>query len=173
MKKSEKPSNRWNNIKNLKHKGFVHGSDLLQTGLGMSPSENYAETLVAGIITENFNKKKKKLHHAIAHSRIDNKGLRTPDISFFNIGKGIRNQNESPVIIELDSFDKKNYAIGLCRKTIGKHGVNEAFVLLVPDDLTKEFQWIKVEKKTCLPNVSISAILNIDLNTLLKFPKIL
>ena len=120
-KKITKYSNRWDDPKAIKHKEFQHGI----VGLGMSPAENFHETFISQNITQNFNYKRKK-HFAISHARIDTKGLKIPDVSFWE--KKDNYPSKALVVIELESHRSRSLAFTKCKDALDNHGIKEAFV---------------------------------------------
>ncbi len=153
-----KPRNRWDDPKAIRRKDFSQGA----VALGMSPAENLAETLFCQDLSEAYNRKRNRAHRAVHHARIDAKGLKIPDISFFTEGL------TAEVVIEVDEHKSKAQAIKKARNAIEKHGILEAFVHCLDTG-----QWLRVEPTPAgiagpTVQTSFSDVLGIDLGKLTK-----
>jgi hypothetical protein len=117
-----KPRNRWDDPKAIRRKGFAQG----HVGLGMSPAESFTETLFCHQFVAAYNRKRNRAHECIHHIRIDQKGLKIPDISFWDL-----HNNVAEVVVEVDEQKSKAGAVRKAKNAIEKHGVVEAFVYCI------------------------------------------
>ncbi|WP_250631630.1 hypothetical protein [Rhodoflexus caldus] len=151
------PRNRWDDPKSIRKQNFASGA----VTLGMSPAENLYETIFCQDLTEAYNRKKKRKYKAVHHARIDSKGLKIPDISFFN------RDLKAEVIVEVDERKSRAAAVRKSKNALEKHGVLEAFVYLFDTA-----EWLKIApapngKLTALPD-DYSEVLTIHLSELCK-----
>jgi len=122
MAKKIKYSNAYDDPKAIRSKNFAHGI----IGLGMAPWESQTETMIAHKIVLNFVKKRKKGYECIHHISIDKKGLKIPDVSFWELKNGYP---QTPlVVIEIDNHAAQSIAAKKCKDAISNHGIKEAFV---------------------------------------------
>ncbi len=112
-----KPRNRWDDPKSIRRKDFAQGAVAF-----MSPAESFVETVFCHNLAAMYNRKRKRTHKAIHHIRIDDKGLKISDVSFW-VGEAY-----AEVVIEVDEQSSKAQAIKKAKNAIEKHGVLEAFV---------------------------------------------
>jgi len=157
MSKKVKPSNAYDDPKTVKSKNFKHAI----IGLGMTPWESFNETLIAHTIAKNFIFLKNKDFECIHHTRIDKKGLKIPDVSFWEL------ENNYPVnpvvVIEIDNHQAQSIAVKKCKDAIKNHGIKEAFVYTSDTGKWRRFTSRGESKQ----RKSYSKTLEINLNTLL------
>ncbi len=159
-KPKNSPRNRWDDPKAIRRQDFAQGG----TALGMSPAASLAETVFCQDLTEAYNRKRKRTHKAIHHIRIDDKGLKIPDVSFW-VGEAY-----AEVVIEVDEQSSKALPIKKAKNAIEKQGVREAFVHCLDTGNWYRMDQLADGKASEAILSSWSQFLGVDLGKMVKRP---
>ncbi len=157
-KRTSRYSNAYDDPKAVKSKLFGQGI----LGLGMTPWEVFNESLLAQKMSERYNWQDNKNFYCIHHARIDKKGLKIPDISFWELD-GNGDVTTPVVVIEIDDKKGNSAAAKKCVDAIKNHGIKEAFLLN-----SETLKWRRfTQRGEAKTRTSRSITLGIDLKTLL------
>ncbi len=157
-KRTSRYSNAYDDPKAVKSKLFGQGI----LGLGMAPAEALYETVLVHRIIKNFILLFNESFECMGHARIDKKGLKIPDISFWELD-GNGDVTTPVVVIEIDDKKGNSAAAKKCVDAIKNHGIKEAFLLN-----SETLKWRRFTKRgESKSRTSRSITLGIDLKTLL------